>query len=494
MSTVPIVTSLEDVYTQVEKQKPRYDTIASHFNSEYNLQPQYYARAPGRVNLIGEHIDYSGYGVLPMALEKDVIIASVLLPRMVNLCSNTLPKEYTTKVVSVTINNNPSSAFDNLNIDPKAHHWTNYVLCGVKGVLQHIKNLNDTSFKSSDLSGKTLDLYLLLDGDVPSGSGLSSSSAVVCASSLTTSHALGYSKEITKEQFGSLTAKSEQFVGVQSGGMDQAISFLGQRNQAMYIQFEPTLSASPVSLPEDVSFVVSHTMVSSLKSQTAAKNYNRRVVECRLACVLLHKALTQEPLLEGPRTLKWLQEKLNSTFEDMIAACEKHLSKEPYSMQQIAESIGLKDSDELQSRFFPSVDLHDKSNLKLQDRSIHVFSESYRVIQVEELCNKNKGDNKSEKIGQLMNESHYSGRDLYEASCPELEQLTTLCRSTKGCLGSRFTGAGWGGCAVSCVKKENLNEFLDTVWEQYYAKEHGGSKRENVLFASQPSAGAAIIE
>jgi N-acetylgalactosamine kinase len=502
MATVPVVKSLDQVYTDVKLQETRYKNISSQFEKEFGTTPQYFARAPGRVNLIGEHVDYSGYGVLPMALEKDVVVASHLKlvePQSEHVLrlhiASTHPDIYTRKTVSIPITgNNPSSLFDQLHIDINAHHWSSYVLCGVKGILQYIKDHNITRFRDSTQDNKTLELYLLLDGNVPSGSGLSSSSAVVCSAALAMSYALALQTIITKAEMGSLTAKSEQFIGVQSGGMDQAISFLGERNKAMYITFEPKLNAEPVKLPEDVAFVVAHSLAISQKAQTAAYNYNRRVVECRLACVLLARQLLEnKPILEGPKTLKWLQDTLGASFETMEKACDEYLRKEPYTMQSVAEELGLESVQALQQRYFPTVQLANQNDLKLHDRALHVFTEAHRTILVEELCNKSQEKDKEHKIGDLMDKSHFSGRDLYEASCPELEELTKLCRSTKGCLGSRFTGAGWGGCTVSCVLLADLNNFLETVWDAYYAKREDKPDRDHVLFASLPATGAAVL-
>jgi N-acetylgalactosamine kinase len=514
MSVVPIVDTLEKVYNNVELQRDRYQNMSETFKKEYGVIPDFFARAPGRVNLIGEHVDYSGYGVLPMALEKDVVIATGVKleentkPSIAVHISSTQHDHYSSKSVEIPIDNcDPTSLFDHLNIDPKEHHWTNYVLCGIKGILQYIKDNNVSQFKDKSFENKKISISMLLDGNVPSGSGLSSSSAVVCSSALSFSHVLSLTPVISKADMGSLTAKSEQFVGVQSGGMDQAISFLGERNIAMYITFVPKLGAEPVKLPEDVAFVVAHSLAISQKAQTAAFNYNRRVVECRLACVLLARQLLQgNPILVEPKTLKWLQDELKASFETMEQACEQHLKRDAYSMQQVADELGFESVDALQKRYFPTVQLANQSDLKLHDRALHVFTEAHRTFLVEELCNTSEAGDKAHKIGKLMNESHFSGRDLYEASCPELEELTILCRNTKGCLGSRFTGiinnclssckigAGWGGCTVSAVLVEDLEQFLSTIWKEYYSKRENVPAKETVLFSSLPSAGAAVIK
>jgi galactokinase len=105
------------------------------------------------------------------------------------------------------------------------------------------------------------------------------------------------------------------------------------------------------------------------------------------------------------------------------------------------------------------------------ERATHVFAEASRVYQYKETCEDSTLDQeaKVEKLGKLMNESHFSCKVLYECSSEQLDELTTLARKS-GALGSRLTGAGWGGCCVSLVKKDKLEAFIDNM-HTYYTKE-----------------------
>ena len=98
-----------------------------------------------------------------------------------------------------------------------------------------------------------------------------------------------------------------------------------------------------------------------------------------------------------------------------------------------------------------------------------------------------------------MDQSHASCRDLYNCSCAELDTLTSIAKKA-GALGSRLTGAGWGGCAVSLVKEENLENFLSVLQTEYYKVNRPGcillstqKRLEDCLFASQPASGAAVL-
>ncbi|CAF0914454.1 unnamed protein product, partial [Brachionus calyciflorus] len=98
-----------------------------------------------------------------------------------------------------------------------------------------------------------------------------------------------------------------------------------------------------------------------------------------------------------------------------------------------------------------------------------------------------------EILGRLMNESHESCRKLYECSCDELDELVDVCRQS-GAYGSRLTGAGWGGCAVSLIPKDKLEDFLKSVKEKYYNKnEKLNSLFSCSAFSTKPSNGISVI-
>lgn len=525
-SHVPIVHSLSEIYSpdRVPVEKQRYDQLIRSFKSQFHpssieqqessAEPQFIVRAPGRVNLIGEHIDYSGYGVLPMALEVDAVVACAIHIR--NHCNTELELSSKTSVtLNVHIGNSRDSEFAKrvhtfqvkeshggdigqcITIDRENHHWSNYVLCGVRGALTRVTR--DCLSKMIADDSSVIDLYLMINGNVPMGSGLSSSSALVCACTLATCRAFGKHTEISKQDFGQLAADSERFgMNVQIGGMDQAISFLGEKDHAQYITFEPKLNHQAVSLPSGVSFVVSNTLVGAHKNESAAHNYNRRVVECRLATSILCKALVNTVLSEY-HTLHWLQEDmLHLPLSVMIDHCKSHLTKDEYSMEDVRDLLQLDSVQDVRQRYFGSIVLANEEGFKLRQRAIHVFSEAERVLNAVELCSTHTSDtaNIVEKFGQLMNDSHSSCRDLFECSCSELDQITSFAQSRAGCLGSRLTGAGWGGCCVSLVRNECVNQFMDDLWQYYYQDKEmtKNVKRSEVLFSSGPSSGAVILD
>lgn len=136
-----------------------------------------------------------------------------------------------------------------------------------------------------------------------------------------------------------------------------------------------------------------------------------------------------------------------------------------------------------------------QNNLEIFKRLMHVITESERVEKFQQFCNAAVGPTTINILSELINQSHESCRDLFDCSCHELEQLRNIALSTKGCLAARLTGAGWGGALISFVKKEEKENFMKRVWDEYYVKLTGKYQvasqiDEDVLFSSVPSQGA----
>lgn len=502
-------------------QVPRFQAMLEQFKKLHSgLAPAFFARAPGRVNLIGEHVDYSGYNVLPMAIDRDFVLA-------VAVEANTSASSF-----HLTIHNtNPK--FTSLDTDialpvPPVEQdklqWYHYFLAGVKGVIEKY------SLK------KPVHLKILVDGRVPPAAGLSSSSAFCVAATLCTVIANNV-QSIPRMEIGHLAAQAERYVGTASGGMDQAISVLAQEGVAKMIAFNP-LSSSDVYLPSTGAFIVAHCMRESPKAETAVQHYNKRVVECRLAAVLMAKAHGLSNYRDM-KTLKQTQLACKLSFVEAEALAVKSLQAGSYSKAQLTNALGKGIVEVLVADIPLSTKVLAANNsFFLQDRARHVYSEAARVFQFQEACagngDKAKGgkrkrgeESELQVLGDLMNASHFSCDTLFDCSCEELNILTRICRratndqqkeasgkkgkkeekGTAGGLayGARLTGAGWGGCVVALVAVADVPAFLKLLREEYYNKivkadEGKGGKflklpedEESYLFATLPSAGAYVL-
>ncbi|XP_072326783.1 N-acetylgalactosamine kinase isoform X2 [Scyliorhinus torazame] len=442
---------------QVAKSE-RFTKLKEAFVSKYGAPPAFYARAPGRVNLIGEHVDYCGYAVLPMALEQDILAAVTPTKTKLIQLANTNPVylDY-----NVHINK--------IHIDTTKPQWHNYFLCGFKGIQEHF-NLTAGG------------MNCVVDGTIPASSGLSSSSALVCCAGLITM--IANQKVLSKVELAEICAKCERYIGTEGGGMDQSISFLAEKGTAKLIEFNP-VRATNVKLPQGAVFVIANSCREMNKAATA--HYNIRVVECRLATKILAKAKGLE--WQKLSKLGDLQTELGVSLETMISTIELILHPEPYSRVEVCQHLGIS-QEELCSSIL-SQNTQDVTSFKLHQRAKHVYSEARRVLQFKTVCDETPA-NALQLLGDLMNQSHASCRDMYECSCPELDQLVDICVQS-GAVGSRLTGAGWGGCAVSMVPTSKLDSFLSKVQEVYYRADiQRAALQTHSLFATQPGAGATV--
>ncbi|KAI9328022.1 ribosomal protein S5 domain 2-type protein [Zopfochytrium polystomum] len=490
----------------------RYAAIHAAFVARFGSAPRFFARSPGRVNIIGEHIDYCGYSVMPMAIARDVIIA--VAPAADE--DDAAPKKVT--VVNINPAKYPDHTFvhsssDIVEIDSSVHAWTNYFKCGYKGAFQVL--LEDSV--SDAANGRSLNI--LIDGNVPAGAGVSSSSALVCASALATLTAFDHA--IDKVRLTETAIRSERFAGVQTGGMDQSISIMGTADSALLIHFFPKLSADPMRFPKSDTpfvFVIANTLVTADKHTTAPTNYNLRVVETRLAAALLaakylsashpyRKHGAPERITLRDFHSEWLKEGNEvageseaDTLRRLEALAASAFHDEPYTKAEVATELGITE-DVLDQIFIGSIVIR-YDGLRIKKRAVHAFSEARRVFEFRDVCALKApytGDLLKD-LGDLMNASQKSCREDFNCSCAEIDELTAIARSA-GAYGSRLTGAGWGGCTVSLVPEPILGKFIETVTEEYYYKKNP-ALRENPnratlladwIFASKPSAGAAVL-
>ncbi|KAH6718812.1 ribosomal protein S5 domain 2-type protein [Leptodontidium sp. MPI-SDFR-AT-0119] len=514
--TVPVAKSLKDIYTEdaLSTQTTRWEKLLQQFKVNYGSTPDFVSRSPGRVNIIGEHIDYSLYSVLPMAITADVLLAVRVIDD-----SQAPEGSYKIKVSNIQTEKFPAHEFDipyeTVDIDAKVHEWTNYFKSGLRGALELLRAKHGAGYKPKSME-------ILMDGSVPAGGGLSSSAAFVSASALAVMFANG-EKEVDKTALTELAIVSERAVGVNSGGMDQSASVFSLRGSALFVSFVPTLTARPVYFPKtnpELSFVIAQSFVQSDKQVTGPVCYNLRVVECSLAAAYLHailnKSTTPLPSDSGPLgiSLHGLQSTYFSTstlsneeqLTQLIALTGSTLTKEEgYTRDEIASVISLS-VPELNDRFTSTFPVR-AEKFKLRQRALHVFTEALRVLKFLSILETPSSTSTSaqdqdanpstaqfnQQLGDLMNETQDSCRDIYECSCPEIDQLCAIARKA-GSYGSRLTGAGWGGCSVHLVPADKVDAVKEAWEREYYSKMTLTEEQKSAaVVVSRPGSGSAVF-
>ncbi len=499
---VPVVRDLDIIYTpgDLPSQKERWGSLTRRFSELYgNRSPQFVARSPGRVNLIGEHIDYSLYEVLPMAIAADVLIAVRVSSEAKVDVANVKASKF--KSTSFTIPSNGE-----VEIDAATHDWTNYFKAGFKGAVKLLQKKNPRISPCG--------MQVLVDGTVPAGGGLSSSAAFVCASALSVLRANGQ-EHVVKSELVEQAIVSERSVGVNSGGMDQSASVFSIQGDAVSVSFSPKLHAEAIAFPKTdppITFMIAQSFVAADKHVTGPECYNLRVVECTLAAEVMAAALGlkladdhgplgrslrgfQNAYYGGEKPLASPDHSPKEQLESMLSLVTKLLSKtEGYTRQDIASALSMS-IPKLEETFMTKFPVR-TTHFQLRKRAQHVFSEALRVIAFKELLQSPPSADLLLQLGALMNKTQASCRDVYGCSCPELDELCKIAREA-GAHGSRLTGAGWGGCTVHLVPREKI-QCVKKAWEEkYYAVKFPEMTKEKLevvaaVVVSEPGHGSMV--
>nr|MBC7244794.1 galactokinase [Chloroflexota bacterium] len=386
--------SVQDLYREVQEA----------FARRFPGAPPRIFQAPGRVNLIGEHTDYNDGFVLPVAIDRQVVLAA------------RAREDRQVRLWSLHFQQGSEFSLDDIVPEPSAP-WSNYVR-GVALMLQR----DGFALRGMDA---------VVAGNVPIGSGLSSSAAIEVATAVTFRDLCHL--DIAPVALALLCQRAEnEFVGMKCGIMDQFIAVLGQRNHALLIDCR-SLGYELVPLPARVAIVVCDTMK---RRGLVDSEYNARRQECEQGVAILRQYL---PRIKALRDV---------------------------SSQDLARY----------GQSLPPV---------VRKRCAHVVSENERTLQAVAVLRAGR----VAEFGRLMDQSHVSLRNDYEVSCRELDCMVELAHATPGCLGARMTGAGFGGCTVNLVRTEATAAFAQQVAEGY-RKEMGVMPE---IYVCEASAGAGSL-
>jgi galactokinase len=423
------------------------------------------ARAPGRVNLIGEHTDYSGLPVLPVAIDRTtIVIAAGNATGEIEL-ANADPAW-------------PSRRFAiERQIPPyETGDWANYVKAAIHGVIDYF------SARSSWRGAS-----MVVDGRVPPAAGLSSSSALTVATAMAFMAINGL--ELDPLEAAAMVARGERYVGTHGGGMDQAASIFGRRDHALFIEFDP-LRVRAIKMPANAALVVADSRQIADKSGKVRAEYNRRVVECALAARILGRALKLDGVKILGDVLRALPDWNAADLAERLGAASP--ARLGADMKEAASILGVTQSAleaEMLGEGSTRIVLDTTRPLEILKRARHVFSETERVIHAANVLEAGRLD----EMGTLMNASHASLAEDFECSTARLDAIVE-CARRGGALGARLTGAGFGGSIVALCDVANADAVIESIDRDYYAKQHPGVAPEPWRSVLHSGAGASVIE
>src|SRR6266478_1569745 len=410
-------------------------------------------RAPGRVNLIGEHTDYSGLPVLPVAIDRStIVVAAANTTREIEL-SNADSRW-------------PAHRFGlERQIPPyQTGDWANYVKAAVQGVVDHFAG---SCIKVDNLRGAVM----AVEGRVPPAAGLSSSAALTVSAAMAFMAVNGL--ELDPLDAAAMIARSEWYVGTRAGGMDQAASILGRRDHALFIEFDP-IGVRLVKMPSNAALVVADSREVADKSGLVRAEYNRRVVECALAARILGHALKLDAVRILGDVVRAVPEWKAAALIEMLAANAP--ARVGADLKEAAQIIGVPHSGleaELLGEGATRIALDSKRPLEILKRARHVLSETERVIRAADALEAGR----LPEMGELMSASHRSLADDFECSTPRLDAIVE-CARRGGALGARLTGAGFGGSIVALCETDAAPSVIESIDRGYYAKFNAGEAVE----------------
>ena len=419
------------------------ESLQAHAASELNQwtgsAARWSAAAPGRVNVIGEHTDYNGGWVLPMAIDRHTVLVAApgLVAGRIRVRSLSLGEQ---SAVSL-------SRLSDLNDDT----WMRYL----QGVL--------VEYANRQIVCPPLDIVVA--SNVPVGGGLSSSAAL----ELSMAHLIEAVTETTlssSERIRAAVSAEREGAGVPCGVMDQTIVEQGQQGCVLLLDCAEELISSIIPCDDpQIAWLVIHSGVSHDLSDGA---YAQRRAECEMIC---------EALQVGS---------LRDVTPEMITTLTPDLPAPSPASPPAASPIQSPAVSPIQSSTpspIPS-SLQEPLDEVLLRRARHVVTENQRVLAAMEAL---KTANWS-TLGQLLFESHQSLRDDYQVSCEELDVLVELAQAQDDVFGARMTGGGFGGCVVALVDREALLSVATSIC-QGYAQRVGLSPR---CYRVNPASGADV--
>jgi galactokinase/CTP:molybdopterin cytidylyltransferase MocA len=488
---------VEALYGQLQ----RLAAMSTQFVELYGDGPVSLLRAPARINILGEHVDYVSYlptEALPFgSREHDMLMLYRASPTDRVRGASTL-KAY--QPFSFTYSDGPApGSGSNPETDwlsflfeqpATSAHWSNYV----KGPVFFAR------IKSGAEIRRGFDF--VVDSAIPAGGGASSSSALVVLASSAVQDANGIKYEPL--ELARDAAKAEWYVGTRGGAMDHITISLARRDHAILISFLDQ-QARQVALPGRQFRWITFFSKAADKGRDVMIEYNERAAVSRIMLpALIEGWKTKQPTLYT----QWL-----SALRSLEIGAASAVEKIETLLQALPSALTLTEIGQEYpeafaecARSFPIL-VSERARLPLQvrTRALHHIGEVGRVktaVQLlENLSRSQSGRSKENEfdagmhlLGTLLDESHTSLRDLYEVSNPEVERLLKIIRPTPGVYGARLMGGGFGGNVLVLTTEESVASLIERVQTEYYGPQNRQGLHEGSVMVSTPGDGLASID
>ena len=473
----------------LENQKARYIELLNKFIAQYGDKKVVITRSPGRINLMGRHIDHRGGGINVMATDKDqVFVSSRREDDIVNIANldATYPERSFSIGETLALGCNDSwlsyLASDKVVealVESKGD-WSNYV----KSAVIHAQFKTDYKLCGMDM---------VSTGNIPVAAGLSSSSAIVVAvmEALVALNCLN----LTEHEFIDLCGEGEWFVGSRGGSGDHAAMKCGQKDAIVHLGFKPFTIGEKQKFSDKYAVLVANSMLMAKKSEGSKDTFNAKVACYEFALMLLKKNYPNYELKEF-RDLAKIRP--YSRVYEMIASLPETVTRGgikfmiPEYKERLEEIFSNhKDPQVYELR---NVALYGISECERAEKFMDVLkSEDYIT-----LGNMMKISHDGDRLGvENVSDAHLENLianntpfetecGSYKCSTPEIDYLCDLLNATDGVLGSEIVGAGLGGCVIALIEKSKSDYIIDIVNRNYYDK-YGFTHAANVYSASSGS-------
>lgn len=482
--------ALQNLYgDEYEIQKPRYTELLNKFIEKYGDKKVVITRSPGRINLMGRHIDHRGGGINVMATDKDQVFVSARrdddIVRIANL-DPTYPDRSFSISETLSLGNNESwlSYLSSEKVVEALREsrgdWSNYV----KSAVIYAQFKTDYT-----LCG----MEMVSTGNIPIAAGLSSSSAIVVAvmEALVALNCLN----LTEREFIDLCGEGEWFVGSRGGSGDHAAMKCGQKDTIVHLGFKPFTIGETQKFSDKYAVLVANSMLMAKKSEGSKDTFNAKVACYEFALMLLKKNYPHYELkefrdLSKIRPFSAVYEMISSLPETITRGGIKALL--PEYMQRLNEIFANhKDPQVYELR---NVALYGISECERAEKFMDVLKTENYIALGNMMKISHNGDRLTVEsitdahLEQLIanNTPFETEYGSYKCSTPEIDYLCDLLDSTDGVLGSEIVGAGLGGCVIALIEKSKANDIIDTVNSNYYDK-YGFTHAANVYSASSGS-------